>query len=473
MVRKLSELRSLAASGTMYLPKKDVLMSLYGTGREAMRIWHPCTQMKDHELYPPVFMDRGQGVYLVDREGNTYIDAISSWWVNLFGHANPRIVQAVTEQLSRLEHVIFAGVTHAPAEELAQRLLAVALPGLTRVFFADNGSCAVEAALKMSHASFRNLGQPEKCRFLYLANGYHGETAGALGVCGDGLYAAPFAPLFVPQIEVAGPDCLACPHGKTRDACDTECFAAMEAAIAAHKDELAGVIVEPLVQCAGGMRMYPPAYLAKLRRATQAAGIHFIADEIAVGFGRTGTLFACEQAGVSPDFLCLSKGITGGTLPLSCVLTTDAVFDAFYHDYADDKAFLHSHSYTGNPLACAAACATLRIFEEDDVIVANRAKIAHLQRAVRERFAGYRHVMEIRHTGWITAVELYADPERGQPFDWRARTGFHIYREAVKRGAWLRNLGDIVYFMPPYVITLEEIDRLADIALDAVKAVLK
>ncbi|MEA4857585.1 MAG: adenosylmethionine--8-amino-7-oxononanoate transaminase [Solidesulfovibrio sp.] len=438
-----------------------------------MRIWHPCTQMKDHELYPPVFMDRGQGVYLVDREGNTYIDAISSWWVNLFGHANPRIVQAVTEQLSRLEHVIFAGVTHAPAEELAQRLLAVALPGLTRVFFADNGSCAVEAALKMSHASFRNLGQPEKCRFLYLANGYHGETAGALGVCGDGLYAAPFAPLFVPQIEVAGPDCLACPHGKTRDACDTECFAAMEAAIAAHKDELAGVIVEPLVQCAGGMRMYPPAYLAKLRRATQAAGIHFIADEIAVGFGRTGTLFACEQAGVSPDFLCLSKGITGGTLPLSCVLTTDAVFDAFYHDYADDKAFLHSHSYTGNPLACAAACATLRIFEEDDVIVANRAKIAHLQRAVRERFAGYRHVMEIRHTGWITAVELYADPERGQPFDWRARTGFHIYREAVKRGAWLRNLGDIVYFMPPYVITLEEIDRLADIALDAVKAVLK
>ncbi|WP_408022320.1 adenosylmethionine--8-amino-7-oxononanoate transaminase [Solidesulfovibrio sp.] len=448
-------------------------MSLYGTGREAMRIWHPCTQMKDHELYPPVFMDRGQGVYLVDREGNTYIDAISSWWVNLFGHANPRIVQAVTEQLSRLEHVIFAGVTHAPAEELAQRLLAVALPGLTRVFFADNGSCAVEAALKMSHASFRNLGQPEKCRFLYLANGYHGETAGALGVCGDGLYAAPFAPLFVPQIEVAGPDCLACPHGKTRDACDTECFAAMEAAIAAHKDELAGVIVEPLVQCAGGMRMYPPAYLAKLRRATQAAGIHFIADEIAVGFGRTGTLFACEQAGVSPDFLCLSKGITGGTLPLSCVLTTDAVFDAFYHDYADDKAFLHSHSYTGNPLACAAACATLRIFEEDDVIVANRAKIAHLQRAVRERFAGYRHVMEIRHTGWITAVELYADPERGQPFDWRARTGFHIYREAVKRGAWLRNLGDIVYFMPPYVITLEEIDRLADIALDAVKAVLK
>ncbi len=424
-------------------------------------------------MYPPVFMDRGQGIYFVDREGKRYIDAISSWWVNLFGHANPRIIQAVTEQLHRLEHVIFAGITHAPAEELAERLLAMALPGLTRVFFADNGSCAVEAALKMSHASFRNLGRPEKCRFLYLKNGYHGETAGALGVCGDGLYAAPFAPLFVPQIEVAGPDCLACPYGKARDACDTECFAAMEAAIAAHKDALAGVIVEPLVQCAGGMRMYPPAYLAKLRRATAEAGIHFIADEIAVGFGRTGTLFACEQAGVSPDFLCLSKGITGGTLPLSCVLTTDAVFDAFYHDCLDDKAFLHSHSYTGNPLACAAACATLRIFEEDDVINANRVRIEHLQRAVRERFAGYRHVLEIRNAGWITAVELCADPERKLPFDERARTGFHIYREAVRRGAWLRNLGDIIYFMPPYVITFEEIDKLADIAFDAVKAVLK
>lgn len=437
-----------------------------------MRIWHPCTQMKDHENYPPVFIDRGQGIYLFDRDGRAYIDAISSWWVNLFGHANPRIIRAVGEQLSRLEHVIFAGVTHAPAEELADRLLAVATPGLSRVFFADNGSCAVEAALKMSHASWRNLGHPEKCRFLYLYNGYHGETAGALGVCGDRLYAAPFKPLFVPQIEVQAPDCLVCPYGKVRETCNAECFAPMEEAILRHKDELAGVILEPLVQCAGGFKMHPPAYLAKLRRATLDAGIHFIADEIAVGFGRTGTMFACEQAGVSPDFMCLSKGITGGTLPLSCVLTTDAVFDAFYHDYVEDKAFLHSHSYSGNPLACAAACETMRIFAEEDVIVANRAKIAHLQKAVRERFADYRHVVDIRNTGWITAVELYADPERRIPFDWKARTGFRIYQEALARGAWLRNLGDIVYFMPPYVITFDEIDKLADIALDAVKAVL-
>ena len=437
-----------------------------------MRIWHPCTQMKDHEKHPPVFIDRGQGIYLYDREGRAYIDAISSWWVNLFGHANPRITRAVGEQLSRLSHVIFAGCTHAPAEELAERLLALVPAGLTRVFFADNGSCAVEAALKMSHAFWRNLGRPEKQRFIYLSNGYHGETAGALGVCGDRLYAAPFAPLIVPQIEVAGPECHACPCGQTRETCDAECFAGMQAAIDANADTLSGVIIEPLVQCAGSFRMHPPAYLAKLRRATQAAGCHLIADEIAVGFGRTGSLFACEQAAITPDFLCLSKGITSGTLPLSCVVTTDAVFDAFYHDYAEDKAFLHSHSYTGNPLACAAACETLRIFEDDDVIAANKPKIAHLQAAVRQRFAGHRHVSDIRSTGWITAVSLAADPEKGRPFDERDRTGFRIYREAVKRGALLRNLGDMLYFMPPYVITLQEIDKLADIALDAVEAVL-
>ena len=392
--------------------------------------------------------------------------------MNLFGHAKPRIIKAVSDQLARLEHVIFADVTHAPAEELARRLLDIATEGLTRVFFADNVSCAVEAALKMSHASWRNLGHPEKCRFLFLRNGYHGETAGALGVCGDRLYAAPFVPLFVEQIEVAGPECFNCPYGQKRETCDAPCFAAMQEAIDANRDVLSGVIVEPLVQCAGNFRMYPPVYLSKLRQATRAANIHFIADEIAVGFGRTGTMFACEQAGVSPDFMCLSKGITSGTLPLSVVLTTDAVFDAFYHDFVEDKAFLHSHSYTGNPLACAAACATLRIFEEDDVIAANRPKIACLQNAVRERFAGYRHTADIRSTGWITAVELYADPERRIPFDWKARKGFQIYQEAKKRGAWLRNLCDIVYFMPPYIITTEEIDKLTDIALESVKAVL-
>jgi len=441
-------------------------------GRDAMRIWHPCTQMKDHEAHPPVFIDRGQGIYLFDREGRAYIDAISSWWVNLFGHANPRIIRAVSEQLAKLEHVIFAGFTHAPGEELADRLLALAPEGLTHIHFSNDGSCAIEAALKMSHASWRNLGAPEKDRFLFLTNGYHGETMGALGVCGDRPYAAPFRPLFVEQIEVAGPDCLRCPYGKERDSCDAECFAAMEAAIARHREHLSGVIIEPLVQCAGEFRMYPPVYLSKLRRATRAADVHLIADEIAVGFGRTGTMFACEQAGVAPDMMCLSKGITSGTMPLSCVLTTDAVFDAFYHDFLEDKAFLHSHSYSGYALGCAAAVETLRIFEEDNVIETNRPKIAYLQEAVRQRFAGYPYVLDIRSTGWITAVELAADPESGRVFAPEERVGYRIYLEAWRRGALLRNLNDIIYFMPPYIITTQEIDTMVDIALDAVKAVL-
>ena len=442
------------------------------TGRDAMRIWHPCTQMKDHEAHPPVFIDRGQGIYLYDKDGKAYIDGISSWWVNLFGHTNPRIIRAVGEQLKRLEHVIFAGFTHAPAEELASRLLALVPEGLTRMFFANDGTCAVEAALKMSHASWRNLGAPEKCRFLYLSNSYHGETMGSLAVCGDRLYAAPFKPLFVEQIEVQGPECARCPYGRSRDACDTECFAAMEEAIAAHAGTLSGVIIEPLVQCAGNFRMHPPAYLARLRQATRAAGIHLIADEIAVGFGRTGTLFACEQAGITPDFLCLSKAITSGTLPLSCVLTTDAVFDAFYHDYTEDKAFLHSHSYSGNPLACAAAVETLNIFRDDNVIEANRPKMAYLQQAIRERFAGYAHVRDIRTTGWINLVELVADPATGRPFDPTKRIGYQIHHQALSRGALLRNIEDSLYFMPPYIITNQEIDTLVDIALEAVKAVL-
>lgn len=441
-------------------------------GREAMRIWHPCTQMKDHEAHPPVFIDRGQGIYLFDKDGRAHIDGISSWWVNLFGHANPRIIRAVSEQLVRLEHVIFAGFTHAPGEELARRLLALAPDGLTHIHFSNDGSCAIEAALKMSHASWRNLGAPEKDRFLFLSNGYHGETMGALGVCGDRPYAAPFRPLFVPQIEVAGPDCLRCPYGKQRESCDAECFAVMEEAIARHKNRLAGVIIEPLVQCAGEFRMYPPVYLSKLRRAATAADIHLIADEIAVGFGRTGTMFACEQAGIAPDMMCLSKGITSGTMPLSCVLTTDAVFDAFYHDYLEDKAFLHSHSYSGYALGCAAAVETLRIFEEDNVIETNRPKIAHLQAAVRERFAANPFVLDIRSTGWITAVEFAADPQAGRAFTPDARIGYRLYHEAWQRGALLRNLNDIIYFMPPYIITTQEIDTLADIALDAAKAVL-
>ncbi len=440
--------------------------------QRAMPIWHPCTQMKDHETWPPVRIVRGQGIYLYDAEGNAWIDAISSWWVNLFGHTHPRLVAALKAQLDRLEQVIFAGFTHEPAEQLARGLLALTPETLTHVFFADNGSCAVEAALKMSYGFWRNQGRPEKRHFVHLTHGYHGETLGALSLCGDDFFAGPYREIMVPGIRADGPDCFRCPRGRARDACDVECSAGLERILAERGHEIAAVILEPLIQCAGGFRMYPPAWLARARELTRAAGVHLIVDEIATGFGRTGRMFAAEHAGVAGDFVCLSKGITGGMLPLSAVLTTDEVFDAFYHDWAEAKGFMHSHSYTGNALACAAAVETLAIFRDEDVLHRNIARQRRLEEAVRERFSDLPCVGEVRSCGFVCAVELVADRATKRPFDWRARTGFRIYRQALERGALLRNLGDIVYFMPPYVIEAHEIDRLADIALAATRAVL-
>jgi adenosylmethionine---8-amino-7-oxononanoate aminotransferase len=435
-------------------------------------IWHPCTQMKDHESFPPIRITRGKGIYLYDEAGNSYMDAISSWWVNLFGHANERIIGAISEQGKLLEQVIFAGFTHGPAEELANRLLELAPAGLEHVFFTDNGSAAVEAALKMAHGYYRNTGRAGKCKFVYLDHGYHGETLGALAVCGEELYKQMYGPIMTEQVQVVGPDCFRCPHGQTREKCSVECFAPMADTLAARSHEIAAVIVEPMVQCAGGFRIYPAEYLKLLREATRRHDVLLILDEIAVGFGRTGPMLAGEHAGISADLVCLSKGITSGTLPLSVVLATHEIYQAFYHDYTELKAFLHSHSYTGNALACAAAVETMRIFHDDDVLQGNVPKYTLLQRLVRERFENEPHVGEVRGLGFICAVELVRDRETREPFDWKARTGLRIYREALKRGALLRNVGDIIYFMPPYVITEAEIERLVDIAHSSMKAVL-
>src|SRR5581483_5532614 len=321
---------------------------------------------------------RGEGAWLIDADGLCYLDAISSWWTNLFGHANPRIGAAVKDQLDRLEHVIFAGFTHEPAIALAEALLRITPPGLARVFFADNGSSAVEVALKMSFHYWRNVGRSGKTRFLALTGGYHGETLGALSVTDVPLYRATYAPLLHEPIFVASPDCYEREPGESWRDHSVRRLADMRAALERHAHEVCAVVVEPLVQCAGGMRMYDAAYLTGLRALCDEFGVHLIADEIAVGFGRTGTLFACEQAGISPDFLCLSKGLTGGFMPLAAVLTRSEIYAAFYAEYASGKAFLHSHSYTGNPLACRAALATLAIFRDDPVLERNRQSAAHL-----------------------------------------------------------------------------------------------
>jgi len=436
--------------------------------RDLRVVWHPCTQMKDHESLPMIAIRSGAGPWLEDFDGKRYLDAVSSWWVNLFGHANPRINAALQDQLAKLEHVIFAGLTHEPAVRLSEQLVALAPAGLERCFFADNGSAAVEVAIKMSFHYWRNRGRPQKTRFVTLANSYHGETLGALAVGNVELYKSLYKPLLMDVFTAPSPDCYHRESGESWEAHSLRQFEHMERLLVEHASEVAAVIVEPLVQCAGGMRMYHPVYLKRLREACTRHGVHLIADEIAVGFGRTGTLFACEQAGISPDFLCLSKGLTGGYLPLSVVMTTADTYAAFYDEYTNLTAFLHSHSYTGNPLACAAALATLEIFATDRVIERNRPKAAYLGRRAFE-LADHPHVTEVRQCGMIVAVEFAKHKQTREPYPWQERRGQRIYLSSLQQGVLLRPIGNVVYFMPPYVVDESEIDLMVRAAADGIE----
>ena len=436
--------------------------------RDLAHVWHPCTQMKDHETLPMIPLRAGSGVWLEDFSGKRYLDGISSWWTNLFGHSNPRINAAISAQLGKLEHVIFAGFTHEPAVTLAEELVRIAPRGLNRCFFADNGSAAVEVAVKMSFHFWRNVGQPEKRRFITLTNSYHGETLGALAVGNVELYKETYRPLLMDVISVPSPDCFEREAGETWADHSRRKFAHMEAALARHAHETAAVIVEPLVQCAGTMRMYDPVYLRLLRAACDRHRVHLIADEIAVGFGRTGTMFACEQAQIRPDMMCLSKGLTAGYLPLSAVLTTEPIYNAFYDEYVKLNAFLHSHSFTGNPLACSAALASLKIFREDNVLERNRTLAAHMGSRARE-LESHPHVAEVRQTGMITAVELVKDKRTREAYPWQERRGLIIYRHALERGVLLRPVGNVVYFMPPYVVTTDEIDLMVSVAREGIE----
>lgn len=425
--------------------------------RDLSVLWHPCTQMAEHpDTLPLLAIRSGSGVWLQDIDGKRYLDAISSWWTNLFGHAEPRIAQAIAQQAQTLEHVIFAGFSHGPGLQLAERLVALAPNGLSRVFYADNGSAAVEIALKMSFHSFINQGIQGRNRFLALANGYHGETLGALSMADIPLYRQVYAPLLLEPIFAPSPDYGNRQAGESEADCALRCAGGLRRLVDKHRHELCALILEPLVQCAGGMRMYHPVYLTEARRICDEYGIHLIADEIAVGFGRTGSFFACEQAGISPDFLCLSKGLTGGFLPMSAVLTTETVFSRFLSSDRS-RGFLHSHSYTGNPLGCAAALASLAIFDSDDVISGNKAKAA-MMADLSGRLAGHPNIRQMRQTGMIMAFELGRDPET--PFPAEQRRGLAAYRAGLAHGALLRPLGDTLYWMPPYCITPDELEFL-------------
>lgn len=435
--------------------------------RDLAVLWHPCTQMKDHEQLPLIPIRRGEGVWLEDFDGKRYLDAVSSWWVNVFGHANPRINQRIKDQLDQLEHVMLAGFSHQPVVELSERLVQITPPGLDRVFYTDNGSTGIEVALKMSFHYWRNSGQPNKQRFVTLTNSYHGETVAAMSVGDVALFTDTYKPLLLDTFKVPSPDCYQRPDGMSWEEHSRNMFAHMEQTLADHHREIAAVIVEPLIQGAGGMRMYHPVYLQLLREACDRYDVHLIHDEIAVGFGRTGTMFACEQAGITPDFLCLSKALTGGYLPMAAVLTTDKLYQAFYDDYSTLRAFLHSHTYTGNPLACAAALATLDIFEQDRVIEANKTLAARMTTATAH-LADHPQVAEVRQTGMAVAIEMVADKASKTPYPWQERRGLKVYQHALQRGALLRPLGSVVYFLPPYTITEEQIDFLAEVATEGI-----
>ena len=431
--------------------------------RDLSVVWHPCTQMKDHEWLPMIPIRRGDGVWLEDFDGNRYLDAISSWWVNLFGHSNPYINAALKDQLDTLEHVMLAGFTHDAVVELSEQLVRITPPGLSRCFYADNGSSAIEVALKMSFHYWLNQGRPEKTKFITLANSYHGETLGALAVGNLDLYKRTYGPLLMSTIEVPSPDCYYRQPGESCAEYSRRMFQHMETALEQHARQACAVVVEPLVQCAGAMRMYDPVYLTLLREACDRHQVHLIADEIAVGFGRTGTLFACDHAHITPDVLCLSKGLTGGYLPLSVVLATDDVYQAFYEDYGGHRAFLHSHSYTGNALACRAALATLQLFERDDVLRRNQGLASAMSEATAH-FADHPHVAEVRQQGMILAIEMAKDRHAREPFPWQERRGLRVYQHGLRNGVMLRPLGNVVYFMPPYVITEQQIRMMAGVA---------
>jgi adenosylmethionine-8-amino-7-oxononanoate aminotransferase len=442
--------------------------------RDLAVVWHPCTQMHDHETLPMLPIASAQGAWLHGHDGKRYLDAVSSWWTCLLGHRHPRIVAALKDQLDRLDHVMLAGFTHEPAIELAEELVRIApraadpARALRRVFYADNGSSAIEVALKLSFHYWRNSGRGERTRFVALSGGYHGETLGALSVTDVPLYRTTYAPLLMEPIFAPSPDAYEAEPGESAAACASRRLREMRAILERHAHEVCAVILEPLVQCAGGMRMHDASYLTGLRALCDEFDVHLIADEIAVGFGRTGTLFACEQGGIAPDFLCLSKGLTGGTLALSAVLTTTRVYDAFYAEYSAGKAFLHSHSYTGNPIACRAALATLSVLREEPVLERNRVLAAHLASRLAP-LADHPNVADVRQTGMIAAVELVRDKATREPFPSSERRGLRVYRHGLERGAVLRPLGNVVYFMPPFCIAPDDIDFMVEVAVEGIE----
>jgi adenosylmethionine-8-amino-7-oxononanoate aminotransferase len=431
-------------------------------------IWHPYTQMKDCQSQPPVLIEKARGVCLYDDKGNMYYDTISSWWCNVHGHNHPDIKNAIKKQLDSLEHVLFAGFTHKPAVLLAEKLISISPDKLTKIFFSDNGSTSVEVALKMSFQYWRNIGKSQKNKFVCLENGYHGDTIGAMSVSGISLFRDVFAGLLFSSYKAPSPYCYRC---KNRDAshclknvkrpgfCNMDCIEPLEKILKEKNQEIAAVILEPMVQAAGGRIIYPVEYLIKAAELAQKFNVHLIVDEVATGFGRTGKMFACEHAGIEPDFMCLSKGITSGYLPLGATLTTDRIYEAFYDDYEKKKTFYHGHTQTANPLSVSAALASFEIFEKENTL--DRAgELSPLLHHGLQKISKLPYVGDVRHIGMIGAVELVRDKKTKDTFKFEERMGMKIYGEGLKRGVILRPLGDVIYLFLPLCIERDELEEI-------------
>lgn len=435
-------------------------------------VWHPCSQMQDYEELKPIIIKSGEGVNLYSIDGKKYIDVVSSWWCNLLGHCNKRISNAVKNQLDTLEHVIFANFSHPKAIELCERLVKVLPKGLEKFCFTDNGSSAIEAAMKMSFQYHYQTGNPQKTRFMALSDAYHGETIGALSIGGVDLYSEIYKPVLLDIIRIQGPDCYRCPYGLNCKNCEAQCIESAKESFKKWGDKTAALVIEPLVQAAAGMKIYSPKYLSELRKLCDEYNVHLIADEIATGYGRTGKMFACDHAGISPDIMCLSKGLTGGYMPMALAVTTKKIFDAFYAPYNEGKAFMHSHTYSGNPLACAAACEVLKILNDENIIENAQKNAIYFNNLIKEKFSTHKNVGDIRSIGLINAIELVEDKATKKPFDSKLRIGYQIYKEALKKGVILRPLGDVIYFNPPLVIQKDDMDYVVNVAYECMKKIL-
>ncbi len=444
----------------------------YWQSEDLKYIWHPCSQMKDYEELPPIVVDHAKGINIYDIDGKCYKDVVSSWWCNLLGHCNSRINNAIKQQLDTLEHVIFANFTHKTAITLCQKLVEVLPKGLCKFNFADNGSASIEMAMKMSFQYHQQTGNTQKKRFMALTDAYHGETIGALSVGACDLYSEIYKPILMDIVRVQGPDCYRCPYCKDRDNCSCECFEKAIETFEQFGEETCAILVEPLLQGSAGMKIYPPLFLKKLRELCDKYNVHLIADEIATGYGRTGKMFAFDHTGVSPDIMCLSKGLTGGYMPMSVCVTTQEIYDAFYADYLTGKAFMHSHTYAGNPLGCSAGIEVLNILKDENIIETARKRAGYFNKIIKEKFLNLKNVGEVRNIGLINAIELVKNKETKEPFNSKLRTGYQIYKKALNRGVLLRPLGDVIYFNPPLIIEEEDMDFVTDVALECTNEVL-